>query len=201
MSDRGNHCPVLAPLSASDSTTIRTRRSHTTPTTVLVRQRVFSGFQMRYALFISLRYYPSLNGVFRLHQFTHPNERFSASGFQISVMTGFPALLNCDTYIFAVISVSATVAVDLWDKRKTRHSYLSGPRGYPLLENYFNWTKGKIWEGFIRRPRSPVSRGDDSLFGFGKLLMHVCRNRCAPPRSFWVAYTRSPWLDTRNYLD
>jgi len=44
-------------------------------------------------------------------------------------MAGFPDFLSCDTYVIAVVAVSATVAVVLWDKRLARAG-----EGAPLLE-------------------------------------------------------------------
>ena len=44
----------------------------------------------------------------------------------------------------------AVIALAVWGRRKTRRSYPPGPRGYPIVGNYFDWPKGNIWEGFVQ---------------------------------------------------
>jgi len=65
-------------------------------------------------------------------------------------MAGFHDLLSYDTYAVGAVAASTAIALVLYDKRKTRRSYPPGPRGYPVVGNYFGWPKGKIWEGFTQ---------------------------------------------------
>lgn len=65
-------------------------------------------------------------------------------------MTGLFDLFSYDACVAGAIAASATIALVLWDKRKTQRSCPPGPRGYPVVGNYFDWPKGKIWEGFTQ---------------------------------------------------
>jgi len=61
-------------------------------------------------------------------------------------------------------------------------------RGEPRCWDFFDWPKGKIWEGSVQTAEEHGKHSADLLFE--KLLMSVfCRNRLTPPRSSGVAYT------------
>ena len=65
-------------------------------------------------------------------------------------MPGLLDLVSYDTYIIGAAAACATIALVIWDKRKVRRSYPPGPWRYPVVGNYFDWPKGKIWEGFTQ---------------------------------------------------
>ena len=86
------------------------------------------------------------------------------------MMPGILDLLSYNTCVVGAIAASTTIAVVLWDRRKTPCSYPPGPKGYPIAGNYFDWPKGKIWEGFtkIAKDHSEWGAGQCHL---GKSLM------------------------------
>ena len=65
-------------------------------------------------------------------------------------MAGLLDLLSDDTYSVCAAAATVTIALVIWDKWKTRRPYPPGPIGYPIIGNYLDWPRGKIWVGFTQ---------------------------------------------------
>ena len=98
---------------------------------------------------------------------THSAQRTDGlQGYDSGRMAGLLDLLSYDTRTVGAVAASATVALVWWDKRKARRSYPPGPKG-----NYFDWPKGKIWEGFTWMAEDHGEQG--VILSFGKLLIRI----------------------------
>ena len=65
-------------------------------------------------------------------------------------MSGLLDLVSYDICVVGAAAACATIALVIWDRRKILRSYPPGPRWYPVVGNYLDWPKGKIWEGFTQ---------------------------------------------------
>ena len=101
-------------------------------------------------------------------------------------MPGLLDLVSYDTYIIGVAAACATIALVVWDKRKVRRSYPPGPSSYPVVGNYLDWPKGKIWEGFTQMAKEHSEQSLDS--SSEKLPIPISQRPTCFTSKFWVAY-------------